>query len=225
MSANFYNMSAVMAGVDLHMYVSVGLGGVPVPLPLSPHAVAAPFAWFATLHKATKSVRADGHPMVQLGYDIYFVPHLPMTLAPPHPAFEPLTLAACIAESGSEARMAVHSVTGLGEPLATCLMGFFGLNVNCWDPIPSAPTGAVVCIGSVKTSPSLGDYAGAVVGYFVDAGFDFVAELGGPIVAQIWRRFPDLVKAVFGVDMDPADFAQRKVQQAVDAAMKAMGLD
>jgi hypothetical protein len=224
MSANFYDLSAVMAGVDLHTYLAAG-GPVPVPTPLTPHAVAVPFTWTATIYKATASVRADGERMIQLGYDIYLVPHFPLTALPPHPVLEAVALAKTILASGSEARMAVHSVTGCGEPLATCLAGFFGVNVNCWDPMPSGPTGPVICVSSVKTSPSAGDYVGALVGYYVDAGFDFVFGLGGPLAAHIWRRFPDLMKALFDIDGDPADSLQRKVQQAVDGVMKAMGLD
>ena len=77
----------------------------------------------------------------------------------------------------------------------------------------------------MKTTPSPGDYAGAVIGYYVDGAFDFAFEAAfGSIGAHIWRRFPDLAKKVLGIDGDPADAAQRKMQQYVDRVLDGMGL-
>ena len=71
--------------------------------------------------------------MIQRGFDLYFVPHVPMPGAPPGVAQVP-NHGRIIFFASSKARMAVHSVTGEGSALATCLAFFFGLNMNCGDP-------------------------------------------------------------------------------------------
>ncbi|MEJ7731856.1 MAG: hypothetical protein WKG00_21930 [Polyangiaceae bacterium] len=228
MSACFYHQNAAMAGIDLHTYWVAGpptpAGPTPVPVPLSPHVVAVPFEWRATQWKATHSVTSVGSPMIQRGYDIYAVPHVPVPVGPPHPIAEPLKLLEIHFTAGSEARMSISSVTGCGEQLATCLLFLAGANVNCWDPIPSGPTNLVLSPSSVLTSPTLGDYIGALVGYYVDGAFDFAFGLLGPISGHIWRRAPDLAKLLFGIDGDPADAAQDKVRQLVNEAVEGMGL-
>lgn len=252
MSVNFYDDAGTMAGVDRHVFVKLA-PGVPtgVPVPWIPHGVGVPFAWpTATLGKLTPKVLADARKMIQGGFDIYFVPHLP--LDPAWGAGEAAQLAVVHATSGSAAAMMVHSVTGEGAPLATCLLGCIGSNANCNDPpwgalVPN--TNVVFNLSSVKTSPSIGDYLGFAfkiwVGGWIGAALGKtlewlgrilvkklaeklapkVAELLGKIaiaiVKHIWRRMPDLWNKLKWIAGWPG-IIQKKVQKDVDDLLKKL---
>lgn len=232
MSANFYDNSALMGGVDLHAYIAIGPPpAFSTPIPIYPYFVGAPLAWpTATSWKRTATVRSEGWKMLQRGFELYLVPHVPIPGPPPGAGQIP-NMARIILFSSSKARMAVHSVTGEGTPLATCLAFFFGKNMNCSDPF-ALPVGNVVCFNSVKTSPTLGDYVGAAAGAFVDAclgaffsgfmkglGEKFVTEA---IIKMLFRRRSDLLK-LLGLEgisdvADPASLVQKVIQQLIDGA-------
>jgi hypothetical protein len=127
MSANFCDNSGLMFGLDFHDFYMLGptpilgLLGVP-PWPNYPHIVAAPFWWVsATSEKRTATVKSDNWKMVQQGFTLELVQHVPMADLANYGALEYPYLAYVVAESSSEATMAAHTVTGEGKPLATCL--------------------------------------------------------------------------------------------------------
>ena len=228
MSVNFYDNSGVMNGTDPHQFYAVGPGGVPAPSS-QPYGVAAPMFWpTATWYKRTGTVLSDGWQMIQGGFDLYIVPHVPPPI-PPHPVAQPVEYVMIMATSSSKARMMVHGVTGEGKPLATCLLGPLGANTNCAKPL-AVPFNVVLNLNSVKTSPTMGDYIGAAAGYAVDAVLGafvgkFLGGLGvGPvtevIVKLVFRRRSDLLKLV-GLDKaasiaDIATRIQRIVQEVFD---------
>ena len=97
--------------------------------------------------------------------------------------------------------MTVHSVKGQGQALMTCLAFCVGANQNCGIPLGGGPTGNIC---SVKTSPSLGDYAAAAVGIMINAYFNSVTALISvnelSIVVAVAQNLEDLGES-YGVQM------------------------
>jgi hypothetical protein len=215
MAANFLNNSGEMVGFDVHKYwVSQPAPPFTAPVPAWVYLVAAPFSWFAaTGEKRTCTVTSDTFPMIQGGFEIKVVPHGPI----PGPAgwMEIVELILIHLLASSKARLTAHSVTGQGSPLATCIASDAGLNVNCQE-LFDAPSGAVVNVNSVETSPTAGDYLGAIVGYAVDAAIGWaVGEL--PLSAQgLWHAQTSLpnMEDAFAI----GDHSQKFVQQWVDGS-------
>jgi hypothetical protein len=226
MSVTFYNISGGMVGIDPHTFVAAP--NVTIKW-VYPHVVVGVFATLtATIYKRTETVTADGMPMLQGGFDLYLVPHVPAPILPPGP-LEAVEFSKIMIMSGSKAQMSVHSVTGRKEALATCLSGCVGLNVNCAEPF-DLPIGMVFNPSSVMTTPTSGDYIGALVGYAVDvligtvisggmeqSGMPFPAEA---FIKHVLRRLPDILKAI-GLDTpaavsDPGGQAQELAQQICD---------
>lgn len=164
MSSCFYNANGTMLGGDVHDYYTVVMVG-PVPVPKSiptPHFTVAGFDEGCD-DDTTRlpTVTSDGQPMIQGDFKIVHVlPHLPITVAPPHPAVEPPTLITIIALSGSVALLAVSTVTGVGKPLACCVHSTVGTNLNCGDPI-DLPLDIVINENTVLTQPTAADFARA----------------------------------------------------------------
>ena len=90
------------------------------------------------------------------------VPHGPLPGAPPHPAAEPINLAAIILTSTAAPQLNVHSVSAEGGALCTAILGCWGLNLDCGDA-PVFGASHDLNLNSVKTSPSLGDYVAALL--------------------------------------------------------------
>jgi len=160
MSVRFYNTTGWVVGIDLHPFqMFVPPDPLPVPMPCFPHLVVVPLSWgFSAEKSKLKNVTADGAPMLQKGHKLKLVPpHL--GLGPPHP-LELLTWAGVMAGSKTTCVMGVASVTGCGEPLATCLAGFWGLNLDCASPV-NTPSGNVFNGNTVRTTPALSDYVNA----------------------------------------------------------------
>lgn len=182
MSTNFYNINGGMAGVDLHMYIAAA-GLVPVSLPLHPHIVGATFDWATCSQKTiVRTVTSEGFAMLQNGHEICLVPHLPILFPFPHAA-EAGQIGWVFGASTTTAVMSVHSVTGQGEPLATCLKGAWGVNENCDSPF-DAPTGVVHNSNSVQTTPTAGDYANAALGVL----WSSIGSLLPEHIAEIWEK-------------------------------------
>ena len=125
---------------------------------------------------------------------------MPIPALPPHPAEAPI-LALVIAFSTSTAQLSVDSVTGEGNALACCISGAWGLNVNCNDPKDS-PSGGVIVISTVRTSPTLGDFMGALVGFHLNRWFNKqlgdklkkLGDLGIAFVKTMFRFLGDFAK-------------------------------
>jgi hypothetical protein len=228
MSSNFHNtLGWHLGGVEFHDYETVANTTVPAP-----HASMQFMFWWpaATHSKKAKNVTAEGWSMLNQGYDYYAILHVPAPVAPPHPVKEPLKLAEIILCSGSKLQMAVQSVTSNKNPLACCVFSLASVNVNCGDPVDQI-TNAVVDVKSVKTSPTPGDYAAAVVGQVVDSVLNLIVGEAAswankkvlkenpfvePIVKQVWRRAPDYVESLNSTLSDTA----KAVQEAVDGALQ-----
>jgi hypothetical protein len=226
MSANFYDNSAIMVGPDPHLFLA-GPKPEGVPTPWI-YIAAAPFFWSATAHKRTGRVKSGGWQMIQQNFDLYLIIHRALPGLPPAPT-QVANLARIILMSSSKAKMVVHSVSGQGAPLATCLAAAAGLNLNCAEPA-SLPVGPVICINSVQTSPTTGDYIGAVAGAIVDSALGFLVKkalqrsgidkIGDAIVKHLFRRRVDILKILFPPIVadaaDPATLIQKAIQKAVD---------
>jgi hypothetical protein len=232
MAANFYDNSGMMAGCDIHKYIPIGpppLFSGP-PIPAHPHIVFAPFLQpTATFWKRTGTVKSGNWQMIQGSFDIYFVLHVPW-LVPPPGLLEAIEIETVFKGSGSKAQLTAHSVTGEGSALATCIVSAFGLNLNCQDLGISAPTGIVLNINSVETSPTAGDYVGAYVGMCVDNAIGFLLdkiptkdkkwrENAKEVVKHIWRRIGDIPIAKA---LDIPSKAQEIVQDLVDNKVPAV---
>lgn len=202
MSACFYDNGGIMEGIDAHTYYTIGPLGVPVPVLFTPHLAGAPFLHpAATWDKRTPTVLAEGRKMIKRGFKIRLVPHLPVTMLPPHGA-ELGQVALVIAKSTSTAYLGVASVTGEGGPLATCVGWAVGVNGNCGPGI-----GAVYNPSSVITSPTASDYAGAVAAWCVALAL-------GPV----WKKIPTsilrwAIKKYLGPKID------KLVRDTVDRAL------
>ena len=167
MSANFLDVSGAFAGADLHLYWP---GPPPAPPVLNLHAVASlhifiwnrPWRWVTTV--------TTGHcAVLQSGWAMILVPHIPIPI-PPNPVAEGANLACVILTSSSSPQISAHSVTGKGTALCTALLGPMGLHTDCG--VQFLPTGIDVNLNSVKTSPTLGDYAAAVVGMVLNGMYN-----------------------------------------------------
>ena len=214
MSVNFYNTSGIMVMVDTHKYA-------PAP-PAWPHLVGAPLSWLSPLDsKRLGSVTSESARMIQGGLDLYLVPHVFMGVPPGAVPPAPLQLAAIWAASGSVAYLAVHKVTGSGDQLACCVSGMIGFNVNCNDPL-DLPNGTVFQCNTVQTQPTLGDYLGAAVAYWLDAAFAcFVNGLLDGLDLDTWaqliiQHLVRLVPLVPVIGFDPGGWAAPIVQKMID---------
>jgi hypothetical protein len=224
MIVNFYDGSGLMLGADAHK-------GADEMLHLYAVAVPSFQYWTHISWKRAANVTSHGWFMLLDGCDWYLVPHVPV---PPNDVLAWPTVPMIIADSGSKAFMSVHSVTSKGDALATTFFYCIGYNANCWEFGLSMPTGYVLQLNSVKTSPTLGDYIGAVVGLAVDNIIGAVVEKGvgkalkdkdkpQSVVKHIIRRFPDLAKAL-GIDGDTVNWfidtpgeVKKAVQESIDS--------
>ncbi|MBW2532712.1 MAG: hypothetical protein JRI55_14570 [Deltaproteobacteria bacterium] len=173
-----------MAGVDPH-------SKLPMVTAAAPYA-SWPNAWF----KKTSTIVTDGGKMVRDGHKLWLVVHVPIPPTPPT-----LVLAAlAILASSSEPFLCKRTVKGQGDALACCAVACVGVNANCTDlsPFSSLPSGVVLSITSVVTTPSAGDWAAAILGYAIDN-----------VVGYLFGQ----ARKAMGVDVD--DLAMPIVQQAV----------
>ncbi|MBI4956359.1 MAG: hypothetical protein HY908_30360 [Myxococcales bacterium] len=129
----------------------------------------APFWWLSN-GKRTSTVTADGKRMIKGSFDLDVVPHLPGFAPIPH-VTEWAVVAWVIAMSSSKPALMASTVTGQGEPLAVCLDGPAGLNIDCG----AAKAGPVCCHATVVTEPTLEDCLGMALAFGVAFGLDFLA--------------------------------------------------
>lgn len=188
MSANFLDDKGRMVGIDLHVFWTV-IPAPPyvVPVPMIPHLVHADHDRLIAMGR-TPTVTSDAEKMLKSGFGMYVFIHSPLTVLPPAPV-EAIMLGVLLVKASSIVVMTVHSVTSQATPLGTCIYGAFGIHVNCGLP----GVGAVYNANSVKTSPTAGDYAGAIAA--------FASRTLIPI---------PIVKGIIG------EWAKRKVQENVD---------
>jgi len=231
MSVNFHDTSGVMAGVDIHKYVMIP-PPIGLPIPVHPTISAVPFIWpLCKLYYRSFKVKSDGWQMIQSGYDNGpLLVHQKIFVPPPHPVIETALFGLQYLFSTSKPQMSVHSVTTSGNALATTVIACVGININCSEPI-GIPA-HTLNFGTVKTSPSLGDYAAAVAGYFCDqvvgllVGQLVPADLAQGIINSVIRFVPDIklllpksVAPFVSPLLDPVGTVQSKVQQAVDGVV------
>jgi hypothetical protein len=196
MSVNFFNNACVMAGVEMHEFVH--LAPTPkgeVEIPLFPYFVGLPFWWpIATFWNRTGKVTADTFQMMNVSFSLLFVIHINLG-GVPGPG-QPYNLFKIVGTSGSEASLGIGSVTGEGEPLAACLAGPVGLNLNCWK-VGDQPTGVVFSPCSVKTTPTALDYALAGLKW-LSVGFlgEYVGKLVGKKLGQVMVKLAKILAKI-----------------------------
>jgi len=193
MPSNFLNNSAVMMGVDFQMFFNVGPPPpTGTPIPMFPYFVGLPFYWPpATFWNRTGKVTADTWKMIDVDFSLLLIPHTPMG-GVPGPA-QAVNILKIVATSGSEASMGIGSVTGEGDPLAACLAGPVGINFNCWE-FGDQPSGVVICVCSVQTTPSGMDWAMAALKWFA-VGFlgEFMGKFLGKKLAKLLKKIPEAI--------------------------------
>ncbi len=222
MSVCFYNTKGWMVGIDVHMFqMAVPPDPLPVTMPFFPHAVGVKLSWgFCSEKSKLKNVTSDGAPMLQKGHKLKMVPHVFVPCALPHP-LEAVQIAAVIASSKTTCVMGVESVTGGGAPLATCLIGFWGLNVDCSSPV-DIPSGNVFNGNTVRTSPSAADYVNAGIDVAFGAIEKAIELLIEPLVkkpngenAEWFETYKDWRERQENLDQ-VIKYIQRKVPSASD---------
>jgi hypothetical protein len=194
MSANFMHKGGLMVGLDLHTYCPIVPPGAEIPI--WPHLVGAPFSWPSWFMYFTKKVTSVGHPMIQDGWGLVLLLHIPYPVPLPGPK-EAAEYAMMTLTSGSEPVLSIGSVTAEESPLDICVSGCAGWNLNCGPFESDLITGAVLCFSSVQTTPTLSDIVGAaikvlatsifapLVGYFAGKGLGNAAK---PIVRKILKQ-------------------------------------
>ena len=183
MSVHFYNTRGWMVGIDSHKFqMAVPPDPAPVPIPFFPYFAGVPLSWGICDPKSiVRTVTANGAPVLQKGHKKKMVPHVFVPCALPHP-FQAVQGAAVIAKARTVCVMAVSSVTGGGASLATCLAGGWGLNANCFDPVP-APSGNVINPNTVQTTPSSADYVNAAI----DLALSIVEKLLPKPISTVYK--------------------------------------
>jgi hypothetical protein len=209
MSSCFYTkLIGGQAGIDVHdSYPMVALAGW--------YAI-----WPHTFWKTTGRVSADCFGMIQQGFELYLVQHLPTSVDPKALA----TAVVATAGSGSTPFLCKQNVTGERSPLACCVQSFVGLNVDCWSEgvIKSAPSAELVSVSSVVTTPTASDWASATFRLLwsnlmsnllgkafgnagkLEEGMDpwkwaFRDQLPIVLVKHLQRRAPEIFKALESV--------------------------
>jgi hypothetical protein len=160
MSSNFLNTAGGFAGCDMHLYLMLGVPpAVPFPMPFTSHYVEQ-IHLIGDSSKKVPSVTTTGTSVLQQGWKMLVVPHVFLTVAPPHPT-EWINLAAIIILGQSEPKLAASTVRGQGEPLLVEALEAIGVNLDCSDNWIGF--GADINPNTVKTTPTPGDYVSAVV--------------------------------------------------------------
>ena len=190
--------------------------GPAAPPPITPvtgargHAVGSGHGPNCRIWRVVRSVTTGGCNVLQSGFAMLFVPHVPVLAPPPHPLYEPPLLVMAIPTSTSAPVMSAHSVTNSGQALATAIVRPAGRNLDCG--LQPQPTGIDVNLNSVKTSPTLGDYLGAAVGAWLNGMMNVITGFA-PIpneascIMFLFSNLSDITTQLFGhVPVpDPAD--------------------
>jgi hypothetical protein len=113
--------------------------------------------------------------------------------------------------------MSVHSVTGEGQALLTALTGFFGLNLDCG--LPSLPSGFDFNANSVKTTPTLGDYAAAVIGAILSSVWSAALSVGGWKLSVPWSIVITVVQNICDILSVTASWVFTPVATAINWVM------
>ncbi len=108
MSSNFLNTSGGFAGVDMHLYLSLGIPPV-IPVPLIVPHYASQIHLVGDASKKVGTVTTMCAEVLQKGWKMMLVPHVFLTFAPPHPT-EWINLARIIILSSSEPKLSASTV-------------------------------------------------------------------------------------------------------------------
>jgi hypothetical protein len=166
---NFYHIGAMMKGTDFHDMEALA----PIPPDFSltrPRADYLVFCEEKDGDQIVATVTSDGKRMVKRGSDVKGdkAPHMlsQSNIWPPNPIKQIATERAIQKAATSKATMGIASVTGEKGPLATCLSGAEGANLNCTDqPVRS---NTVKAVNSVRTNPTKQDYSQAFEAEFIE---------------------------------------------------------
>jgi len=157
MSANFYKVTAMMWGVDLHHYQALS----PDPadalkgwrLDNAPYLVSENHAGKHDPGNVTDTVTADRKCMIRHGFTIHDISHHALVPLPPHP-YQFIEVRTIDKASASTPFLKMDSVTSSGGPLAVCSVKAVGANLNCHDS-GMVLSGVVLCPCTVVTKVQL----------------------------------------------------------------------
>jgi hypothetical protein len=159
-SANFYNDSAVMRGIDFH-HAQIVTGPMDLIKPKGTTQEDWPYYVQVSASssggddsKRTPKLTADGLKMIRDGFTVGNVPHVPAP-GPFHPS-QAAEWAQIIGDSKTTPLLKMATVTSAGDPLSVCAVAALGFNLNCQDGGMKL-TGIVKCVCSVQTTPQAKD--------------------------------------------------------------------
>jgi hypothetical protein len=192
MSANFLDKSGLCAGADRHMYFSQGPLNVPLPNPKKAHGVVYAHFLGSKRWRIAHTVTTNGWAVLQSNWAMIVIPHVPSFSPAMHTIAEPVNLAAIVLTSSSTPVMSAHSVTGEKQALCTSAWSCLGINIDCGDP-PFPGAMVDVNTNSVETSPTLGDYLGALFSAFCAVGY---AWAGAAIIGDKFKALGKLEEII-----------------------------
>ncbi len=211
MSACFYDMGGGMIGfADLHMFIAAPT----IPVPFTFHFAAMLFRNPVRMGEID-TVTSEGKQMAKQGFKVFLIPQVPITKEPAG-GLEAGMLVILLLTSKSTAYLGRSTVTHGGTPLACCVASMVGVNGNCgWG------AGLVINPNSVVTTPSAGDFAGAVVGRALDL---IVGYYLGKALPQNWFIKPVLKFIIELTTKKPIvgraiKSIKKQVQETVDALL------
>lgn len=158
MSSNFLNTAGGFSGVDMHLYLSLGIPPA-IPFPMVVPHYASQIHWVGLAANKATTVTMTCAEALQKGWQMILVPHVFLTFAPPHPT-EWANLARIFFLSSSEPKLSASTVWAQGAPILVEDIEAIGLNVDCSDTWLGF--GADINPNTVKTTPTPGDYAFAI---------------------------------------------------------------
>jgi len=143
----------------MHLYLALGVPPI-IPVPsVVPHYVEQIHP-IGPASKKVPSVTTSAAEVLQKGFKMMLVPHIPLTCLPPHPT-EWVNLARIWIMGTSEPKLSASTVHGQGAPLLVEDFEAVGVNLDCSDTWLGF--GADINPNTVKTTPTLGDYAFAII--------------------------------------------------------------
>jgi hypothetical protein len=242
MSANFLDTSGICAGVDWHMYFTVGPLGAPLPVPLVPHGVMGAHSELQKTWRVATTVTTEKKPTLQGQWAMLVVPHVFVPAGAPHPAAEPINLCAILAASSISPQLTAHSVTGQGQALLVAVDGAQGANLDCSD-LPAPGISADFNLNSVMTSPTLGDYLSGLFSALCSLGYawagaalisdkfpfnkllptleEIIVQALASLGLAVVQTLLDVLSVAVHAVLDPVNFVintvAQQIQQAVDA--------
>ncbi|MFO0618489.1 MAG: hypothetical protein U0414_38205 [Polyangiaceae bacterium] len=184
----------------LHLYTGQSIPPKPpavIPgLPNNPqsfHAVLTDTNWVSLDDKSNPTVIGEGKPLISEGHTAKRTIHIP-------PGGN-LAIPLIIGFSSTSWKLAVSSVLASNGPLASTIVGGFGLALDCADPV-SLPTAAYWSETTIHLSPTAGDYGAFAIQWAKQAALEIVFAKIASAVADalkpVLRNFASMAARKLG---------------------------